>query len=60
MNSDNSSIDGNHMNGNIRAYLKRTKEHLNLVIKPLLINSFLKFDYDNDKIEFEDHVEAAS
>lgn len=58
VNSDNSSIDGNLMNGNTRAYLKRTKENLNLIIKPMFINSFLKVDYDKNRIEFEDHVEA--
>ena len=44
--STESSIDGKHITGNLRAYFQRMKEHYGIEVNHISTNQFLKIDYE--------------
>ena len=43
--SDQSSMDGQYVNGNTSAYIHRVKREYNISITPLNVNSLIDIDY---------------
>jgi hypothetical protein len=43
--SDHSSVDGNHVNGNLNAYITRVRRDFNINITPLIVNSLIEMNF---------------
>lgn len=46
--SNNSSLDGEHISGNISAYCLRIKQFVGVRVTPISINQFMEIQYSNN------------